>query len=74
MTHRFNDRLERLEDVTTPPKPIQSVILTEHDPAPEDPDVFVIRLVGVKPAPRAFDECPPRVMMNRAGFAGGSLS
>lgn len=52
MTHRLNDRLERLEDVTTPAKLVRSVILAEHDPAPDDPDVIVIRLVGVKPDPR----------------------
>lgn len=53
MTHRLNDRIERLEEKTAPARALRSVILREHDPDPDDPDVFVVRLVGVKPAPRA---------------------
>lgn len=53
---RLERRLSALETTTRPAKPVRSVILAEHDPAPDDPDVFVIRLVGVKPRPRADGE------------------
>ena len=53
---RLDRRLSALETTAQPARPIRSVILAEHDPAPDDPDVFVIRLIGVKPAPRADGE------------------
>ncbi len=53
---RLERRLSALETTAQPARLIRSVILAEHDPAPDDPDVFVIRLVGVKPAPKADGE------------------
>lgn len=53
MTHRLQYRIERLEQVASPPPPLRVVLLTEQDTAPDDTDVFVIRLVGKKPGPRS---------------------
>lgn len=51
MTHRLQYRIERLEQVASPPPPLRVVLLTEQDTAPDDTDVFVIRLVGKKRTP-----------------------
>jgi hypothetical protein len=48
-------RLSALEAAAQPARPVRCVILTEHDSDPDDPDVFVVRLVGVKPTPRPDD-------------------
>jgi hypothetical protein len=52
---RIDRRLVALEAAAQPAHPVRCVILTEHDPDPDDPDVFVVRIVGVKPAPRPDD-------------------
>lgn len=57
MTSAMNRRLSRLEEAKRPaPGPTRVILHCEGQPEPDadpnDPDVLIIQLVGVKPQPR----------------------